>query len=284
LIQNYFSVECAIKCQAYTQESIRKRCREQTLKLGRPITKLLSIVDLTGLSSDAYACLDVIKAMFQVDERYYPETLGNTCVVNAPSIFPMIYGVVKKFLDPEVAAKVLIAKPADSDALLSQFVDDLKVLPAEVTSQGTPGLMPALDLNEIKAFFADREAKEFTKGTVARGGTVEYKLQVDAKEHPQWITWWFRTDSCTDYSVSYAKDGHNGLIQVKKLQEVDSHKIPIEGFVYMRAGQSGTIILTFKGGTFSGRKITYQLRTRNARDYEIANRTAPAKKAAPATN
>ena len=76
ILKSHISEHTAIACHAYTQETIRKKCREQSLALGRPVNKLLSILDLTGLSMDVTDALPLVKAMAGVDERYYPETLA----------------------------------------------------------------------------------------------------------------------------------------------------------------------------------------------------------------
>ena len=41
-----------------------------------------------------------------LDSNNYPEMLGKTCIINAPSGFGMIFGVVKPFLDARTRAKV----------------------------------------------------------------------------------------------------------------------------------------------------------------------------------
>ena len=41
-----------------------------------------------------------------LDSNNYPEMLGKTCIINAPSGFGVIFGVVKPFLDARTRAKV----------------------------------------------------------------------------------------------------------------------------------------------------------------------------------
>ena len=41
-----------------------------------------------------------------LDSNNYPEMLGKTCIINAPSGFGMIFGMVKPFLDARTRAKV----------------------------------------------------------------------------------------------------------------------------------------------------------------------------------
>ena len=41
----------------------------------------------------------------------YPETLGKTLIINAPSIFKMIWGLVKPMLDVRTQAKIEVGGP-----------------------------------------------------------------------------------------------------------------------------------------------------------------------------
>jgi len=50
----------------------------------------------------------------------YPETLGKTLIINAPSIFKMIWGLVKPMLDVRTQAKIEVG---GSGAGLASGVD-----------------------------------------------------------------------------------------------------------------------------------------------------------------
>lgn len=45
-----------------------------------------------------------------LDSNNYPEMLGKTCIINAPSGFGMIFGMVKPFLDVRTRAKVEVGR------------------------------------------------------------------------------------------------------------------------------------------------------------------------------
>lgn len=44
-----------------------------------------------------------IKAISDIDQKYYPETLNKLYLVNAPSAFVMVWKIVKGWLDPGVS-------------------------------------------------------------------------------------------------------------------------------------------------------------------------------------
>ena len=45
-----------------------------------------------------------------LDSNNYPEMLGRTCIINAPSGFNMMFGMIKPFLDARTRAKVEVSQ------------------------------------------------------------------------------------------------------------------------------------------------------------------------------
>lgn len=276
LLKAHISEHTAIACHAYTQETIRRKCREQSLALGRPVNKLLSILDLTGLSLDVKEALPLVKAMAGVDERYYPETLGATLILNAPGIFTVIWGIAKTFLDADVVAKVKVCSKSESLAKLGEYFDDVSVLPVELVPNGTADLFTTADSKAMSAAMTAKETAECTPVTVPRNTIHPVELKIDATEHPQVVSWWFKANDDLKYKVDYAKDGDAKLKGVRPSTSVDPHKNPIEGEIYVSAGQSGKFTLYLNNNSlFTERRCLYYLRARPAKDYEIALRAAP---------
>ena len=52
-----------------------------------------------------------------LDSNNYPEMLGKTCIINAPSGFGMIFGMVKPFLDARTRAKVEVGSKTHVDSM-----------------------------------------------------------------------------------------------------------------------------------------------------------------------
>lgn len=94
----------------WEQELISRVCYEQSLKTRTIIETITVVLDVKGmtfssLTSDFRA---MMSAMIKMDQDMYPETLGRILIVNAPNVFPMIWGVMKPWFDPITAAKVKI--------------------------------------------------------------------------------------------------------------------------------------------------------------------------------
>ena len=76
------------------------------------------IFDLEGFSllrhANPYA-LKIIKAMLEVDDLHFPETLGKSIVFNSPAIFKGVWVIIRPWLDVATQARVVFA--SDKQAL-----------------------------------------------------------------------------------------------------------------------------------------------------------------------
>ena len=55
---------------------------------------------------------------------YYPETLGCYFIINAPSFFPFIWGIVKTFLDEKTRNSVKIFGVGEGYDQLKEIIDE----------------------------------------------------------------------------------------------------------------------------------------------------------------
>ncbi|KAJ6512258.1 CRAL TRIO domain-containing protein [Mycena vitilis] len=73
---------------------------------GRPIGNVLVIVDLKGFGlSKFWQMKHLARASFQISQDYFPETMGQLAIVNAPSSFAFIWSMIKPWLAKETADK-----------------------------------------------------------------------------------------------------------------------------------------------------------------------------------
>lgn len=91
------------------QEVMQLRCRLQSQRLGKLVSKKLIILDLTNIPVLLdWSLLRILKRFGEVDEGMYPETLKVLFVINAPIYFTAIWAIVKPFVDPETISKMQI--------------------------------------------------------------------------------------------------------------------------------------------------------------------------------
>ncbi|KAF7973729.1 hypothetical protein HWV62_14294 [Athelia sp. TMB] len=116
-----------VNCEALTREILPAASRAA----GRPVGQTFVIVDLKGFSlSQFWQVKALARSSFQVSQDYYPETMGRLAIVNAPSSFTFIWGIMKPWLSKETVAKVDILGADYREVLLERV--DADSLPASL--------------------------------------------------------------------------------------------------------------------------------------------------------
>ncbi|KAF8967167.1 CRAL-TRIO domain-containing protein [Flammula alnicola] len=86
---------------------------------GEPIGTAFVIVDLEGFGLGAFwEMKSLVRNSFQVSQDYYPETMGQLAIINAPATFTMIWNAIKPWLSKETVAKIDILGHDYKDVLL----------------------------------------------------------------------------------------------------------------------------------------------------------------------
>ncbi|KAI2682098.1 hypothetical protein LCP963914a_6513 [Penicillium roqueforti] len=181
----------------YTIETAR-------LLLAPPIETATIIFDMTdfGMANMDYA---PVKFMIKCFEANYPESLGAVLIHKAPWIFSSIWGVIKGWLDPVVAAKIHFTKNRQD---LEQYIHPSQILKelegdedweykyVEVPENGNPKM-------------ADKETRD----------TLVAERQKLAKEIQDVTVEWISTSfkKKTD-AASAAKEKRNSLIEQLRAQ------------------------------------------------------------------
>lgn len=101
MLRNY------IKGYEYLLTNIYPACSQAA---GFKVAQSLTILDLTDASMRMLnkRVYGFIKISSQVAQDYYPEILGRMFIVNAPTLFTMVWKVVKPWLDKRTQNKIKI--------------------------------------------------------------------------------------------------------------------------------------------------------------------------------
>jgi hypothetical protein len=104
---NYDNV---VKYHVWEQEACLRMCMKQTVKTGKLVETVTGVVDVKDMSLFQITrdFLAMTKLLADVDQGQYPETLGRIYILNTPSAFPMVWRMVKPWLDPIVTSKIFI--------------------------------------------------------------------------------------------------------------------------------------------------------------------------------
>ena len=125
-ILNQFTAEELIQCHIYWLEFNSQLTRERSRQLGKHVESFTIIYDLHGCKLEIRKTLHLVKQFLYIDDNYYPERLGQMLVVNPPAVFPVLWNLVKHWLDPVTKAKVTVIKkgPETSTTLLQHIDSD----------------------------------------------------------------------------------------------------------------------------------------------------------------
>ncbi|RUS33414.1 CRAL-TRIO domain-containing protein [Jimgerdemannia flammicorona] len=109
-----------IACNEFLHRKIMGECTE---RVGHIIHKETVIFDCTNMGWNQFhmPALQFIRAIADIDQKYYPETMNKLYLVNAPSAFVMVWKIVKGWLDPGVIEKIHILGKDYPKVLLEQI-------------------------------------------------------------------------------------------------------------------------------------------------------------------
>lgn len=174
------------------------------------------LFDLTGFSLSNMDYTPV-KFLITCFEAHYPESLGHLFIHKAPWIFSPIWNIVKNWLDPVVASKIMFTKNVDE---LSKYM---------AKDQIPEYLGGGLKLNLDKYDMPDGSKDELLKDTATRD-----KLQAEREEYIQQFleltAKWIETDPAD-------KEKHDKIRHERALvaEKIDNNYIALDPYIRSRS-------------------------------------------------
>ncbi|MED6211327.1 hypothetical protein PIB30_072652 [Stylosanthes scabra] len=104
-------------------------------KHGRPITKCIKVLDMTGLRLSALNQIKMLTIISSIDDLNYPEKTETYYIVNTPYIFSACWKVVKPLLQERTKRKVQVLPGCGRDELLK--IMDYSSLPHFCKKEGS---------------------------------------------------------------------------------------------------------------------------------------------------
>ena len=122
----------------------------------RPIKRMTIIEDCFGVSYSTHMnrkLTSVYSDVMRLDQDNYPETAKRLLIIRVPTIFRLVWSIIKHFFDKGVVEKMVFVSCSDYQEVLQQYID-LEVLPEEIIpdiGKGTalPGMPPNFDGGSI---------------------------------------------------------------------------------------------------------------------------------------
>lgn len=110
----------------YLLETLEDMKRRLTLQHNKRIETMYVVVDMEAFSFWQLSSLDVVSALTEMIRLYednYPEVLQEAFVVNAPSLFPMLWNIIKPLLTQRTINKIHIFGKEGWRKLLAERFD-----------------------------------------------------------------------------------------------------------------------------------------------------------------
>eukprot|EP00468_Gymnochlora_sp_CCMP2014_P012230 CAMPEP_0167750382 /NCGR_PEP_ID=MMETSP0110_2-20121227/5957_1 /TAXON_ID=629695 /ORGANISM="Gymnochlora sp., Strain CCMP2014" /LENGTH=418 /DNA_ID=CAMNT_0007635691 /DNA_START=32 /DNA_END=1287 /DNA_ORIENTATION=+ len=230
------TVEDHHKYHTYFMESFCKVCREQTIKLDKPVFSTTAIVDMNGASLDSRHFVPYFKDMAEQDAQNYPEVANIVIIVNSPWIFPALYSLVKPFIDPNTREKIIVYSSSGYLDKILMYVDK-KVLNHKYGGENKE-VLPT-----VKGLKVDGSEEMLSKSVAARD-SFAFSKEITEKKGGK-FSWMFMLESLDiNYKVEWKgkKDKQSKVIVEKSRIEKDNGEFDVK--------TSGVLTLTFDN-TFS---------------------------------
>lgn len=129
-------------------------------------------MDGVGVSTLTGEVRTIMARVMQIDQDYYPELMHKALIINAPTSFRIIWGLVKHLLDARTQEKIEVVG-SDYEAELKKWIDPAN-LPVQYGGTNTarlidaPGVWNEPDVREaVLAKYAHR------KSTIDRFFSIE---------------------------------------------------------------------------------------------------------------
>lgn len=163
------SFDNLFKYHIWEQEAASQMFFDQSLRTGHLVETITGIVDVKDMSMFQITrdFLAMVKMLAEVDQKQYPETMGRIYILNAPSVFPLVWRGIRPWLDPITAAKIFVlGDKREYEPILADFIG-VDNLPANYG-----GNLPALttDLHPYASIMAESGIR--TRSTSAASFTA----------------------------------------------------------------------------------------------------------------
>lgn len=219
-------VEDFIHSHIYGVELLQKQMYEHSLKTGKRVNGICTILDMEGLGFHHRQCLTILKQCLDFDKKYYPEYLGRLYIINSPWVTPYIYQAVQVFLDEVTKSRIQMVA-GDPAAFLTQFIDAEhlpKVYGGNCTGESCKqgGCGPHYPELNLKGCMDQLDQSQLQAAPVSGLETQEvysdFEKEIVAESEGDQVTWYFEVDS--KYELDFSVE----LLPVSGVRETDVNK------------------------------------------------------------
>eukprot|EP00238_Polyblepharides_amylifera_P006144 CAMPEP_0196576148 /NCGR_PEP_ID=MMETSP1081-20130531/5483_1 /TAXON_ID=36882 /ORGANISM="Pyramimonas amylifera, Strain CCMP720" /LENGTH=423 /DNA_ID=CAMNT_0041894679 /DNA_START=251 /DNA_END=1522 /DNA_ORIENTATION=+ len=118
-------------------------CLEASIMKDETIDKVNTVMDVTGLSITRFTnskFVTLFKKLSKIDQDNYPEIMKTVYIVNAPTVFNFVFGIISAFLDENTRKKIQVLGPRDAAQVIATQMS-LDIIPECAFGFGSNALL-----------------------------------------------------------------------------------------------------------------------------------------------
>ncbi|KAF8792138.1 SEC14-like protein 2 like protein [Argiope bruennichi] len=242
----------------FTLEGLTEKCRAQTAKLGRPVTKacfIFNFENLTFANATNKKMLETALFFAKMFQDNYPERIKSIYFINTSLYFTLAFNVIKHVLASVVLSKIRCYSPDDDwrGALLEKI--DAELLPAflggtRTDPDGNPlchSIIPPTK-KVPETFYLTNSAKKLSRSKDVKKMTVtrlsKETWSYEVTEPGSYLEWEFETkNKDIGFAVLYKPNTDCKSSELLPKTRIDTCYEPEKGF--LRCDKPGTYICVF---------------------------------------
>jgi CRAL/TRIO domain len=197
------SVDEMLRVHIYGMELMDRKMKASSAKLGKEVDTFVTLLDLENLSLAVTSAIPLLRAVTDLDYKYYPDRVERVFIINAPWIMPTVWASIQYFLPETLKARIQILGTDYKEILAQHF--DAENLPEEYGGTAPPIKLPT-DEDAKSILNRDASGLSLDEHHVAAGQALEKKFKLSAGDT---IVWSFKVTG--DYDVGFScsmQDGH----------------------------------------------------------------------------
>jgi len=177
-----------------------KDLEEMSEKTGKPCSGLTVVFDMENVGSKHMwkPGLDMYLYLVQVLEDNYPEMMKRLFVINAPTLFPVLYKLVKPLLSEDMKNKIFVLGGDYKETLL-EYIDSEELpeyLGGTKTSDGDPKCSDLICHGGVvpKEFYLENTEDFETMETIEVGSGDKVYVEYEIENENTYLKWEYKTE------------------------------------------------------------------------------------------
>ena len=121
LVAAWYPAQLGFLIEAFLMEQGLRAQEASSAALGRRVTLLSVILQCAGVSLAHRSVLGHLNPVLWIDDVIFPENMRQLIIINAPTVFTVLWTIIGPLIDSQTRAKFVILPPASEAALIERI-------------------------------------------------------------------------------------------------------------------------------------------------------------------